>query len=198
MHQRLTSRPMGGASNWARMSHLTREKNMEHLWFTVKGNHWIKHSQAETMQTVLMLDIWLLAFYQLFWKIAFWKKKERMPPAVLIFTRLKLFRVKDSPWLPFSWTRRCVCCSQHHLLYLDQSGEAETQLHEITERTTGLKKWLFPWGFYLTYLILIGWVLGTMAPKYSPEVRNYNFHSNFSSCPGVLHSLKCFKCMFVS
>lgn len=96
----------------------------ERTWSTC-GSRWRAttglNSQAETIQTVLILDIWLLVFYQLFWKIAFWKKKERIPPAVLIFTRLMLFRVKDSPWLPFSWTRRCVCCSQHHLLYLDQN-----------------------------------------------------------------------------
>lgn len=64
MDQWLTRRPMVSCLNKrshqlrARLLHLIRAKNMmKHLWFKAKGNHGVKQSRAETMQTVLMLDI---------------------------------------------------------------------------------------------------------------------------------------------
>lgn len=71
--------------------------------------------------------------------------------------------------------------------------EAETKLHEITE-----KKWLLSWGLSLTYLILTGLGLGTMASKCSPSIGNYPLYSNHNNLPDALYSLKSFKCMFVA
>ena len=73
-----------------------------------------------------------------------------------------------------------TCCT-----WINTSGEAETQLHKITEQATcSTSQWL-QWGLSLTYLILTG--LGITL-----------FINNHSNLPGVPHPLKSFKSMFTA
>ena len=40
--------------------------------------------------------------------------------------------------------------------------------------------------------------LGMMAPKFTPDIGNHPAYNNHSSLPGVLYTLKSFKCMLVA
>ena len=40
--------------------------------------------------------------------------------------------------------------------------------------------------------------MGIMAPKRTPDIGNYPAYNNHSSLPGVLFSLKSFKCIFTA
>lgn len=78
------------------------------------------------------------------------------------------------------------------------SEEVETLLHKIHKQANWLYKVLPSLASFLDLFDSSWWVLGTVAHEYFPNHGHCFVSNNYYSFPGMLCSLKSFKCMWAA